>query len=66
MVAPMLREAALGERHFGRTSRRDAGWVSPALVFLGVVSFIVIPLKERVVDEAYDPLLRLWRRWRER
>jgi hypothetical protein len=42
MVGLMLpQEAALGERHFGRTTRRDAWWVSPALVFLALGTFIV-------------------------
>jgi hypothetical protein len=37
----LAREAALDERHFGRTTRRDAWWISPALVFLGLGIFIV-------------------------
>src|SRR5262245_37676600 len=31
----------LADRHFGQTSRRDAWWVQPLLVFLGLSAFIV-------------------------
>lgn len=31
----------LAERHFGQTSRRDAWWIQPLVVFLGLSAFIV-------------------------
>ncbi len=31
----------LADRHFGQTSRRDAWWVQPVLVFLGLSAFVV-------------------------
>src|SRR5262249_16472029 len=31
----------MADRHFGQTSRRDAWWVQPLLVFLGLSAFIV-------------------------
>jgi hypothetical protein len=43
----------LADRHFGQTSRRDAWWVQPLLVFLGLSAFIVYATWAALQGEHY-------------
>jgi hypothetical protein len=43
----------MAERHFGQTSRRDAWWVQPLLVFLGLSAFVVYATWAALQGEHY-------------
>jgi hypothetical protein len=60
-------------RGFGHTARRDTCWATPLAVLhegvprgIHITDNAIIPLKERVVDEFYDPVMRLLKVFRRR
>ncbi len=65
MAAGVAQSQNVGQ--FGATERRDAWWLGPLATALGLGLFIhitdnaMIPLKERIVDEFYDPIKKLLR-----
>ena len=60
---------ALRETGFAATERRDLWWVPPPVAgpvarrpeSIHITDNAIIPLKERVVDDFYDPVRRVWR-----